>query len=329
MKKLINDPERVVEEMLEGLIMANNDKIRLLDGESIVIRKEAPVKAKVALVSGGGSGHEPAHAGYVGEGMLDAACVGAVFTSPTPNQIVKAIEAVDRGSGVLLIVKNFDGDIMNFEMAAQITRLNGTKVSKVIVNDDLSINDITRRRGIAGTVFVHKIAGAKAELGGTLEGTQRIAEKVIANVRSMGIALNSCILPEAGKPTFSLGRGEVELGVGIHGEKGIERSSLKSADEFANIIVEKLIADLSLKPQDEVAVMINGLGGTPLMELYIIYRRVAHILQDLRVRIYRSYIGEYMTSLEMAGCSITFLRLDEELRRLLLAPVNVPASAIF
>lgn len=329
MKKLINDPGRVVEEMLEGLIMANNDKIRLLDGESIVIRKEAPVKAKVALVSGGGSGHEPAHAGYVGEGMLDAACVGAVFTSPTPNQIVKAIEAVDRGSGVLLIVKNFDGDIMNFEMAAQITRLNGTKVSKVIVNDDLSINDITRRRGIAGTVFVHKIAGAKAELGGTLEGTQRIAEKVIANVRSMGIALNSCILPEAGKPTFSLGRGEVELGVGIHGEKGIERSSLKSADEFANIIVEKLIADLSLKPQDEVAVMINGLGGTPLMELYIIYRRVAHILQDLRVRIYRSYIGEYMTSLEMAGCSITFLRLDEELRRLLLAPVNVPASAIF
>lgn len=329
MKKLINDPGRVVEEMLEGLIMANNDKIRLLDDESIVIRKEAPVKAKVALVSGGGSGHEPAHAGYVGEGMLDAACVGAVFTSPTPNQIVKAIEAVDGGSGVLLIVKNFDGDIMNFEMAAQITRSNGTKVSKVIVNDDLSINDMTRRRGIAGTVFVHKIAGAKAELGGTLEGTQRIAEKVIANIRSMGIALNSCILPEAGKPTFSLGRGEVELGVGIHGEKGIERSPLKSADEFANIIVEKLIADLSLKPQDEVAVMVNGLGGTPLMELYIIYRRVAHILQDLRIRTYRSYVGEYMTSLEMAGCSITFLRLDEELRRLLLAPVNVPASAIF
>lgn len=325
MKKLINNPDRVVEEMLEGLVMANNDKIRLLDGENIVIRKEAPVKGKVALVSGGGSGHEPAHAGYVGEGMLDAACAGAVFTSPTPNRIVKAIKAVDGGSGVLLVVKNFAGDVMNFEMAAEMTRSNGTKVSKVIVNDDVSINDVARRRGIAGTVFVHKIAGAKAELGGTLEETQKIAEKVIANVRSMGVALTSCTLPKAGKPTFTLGDGEVELGVGIHGEKGIQRSPLKSADEFANIIVEKLIKDLSLKLQDEVAVMINGLGGTPLMELCIIYRRVAHILQDLGVRIFKSYIGEYMTSLEMAGCSVTFLRLDEEFRKLLLAPANVPA----
>ncbi|GAQ25173.1 dihydroxyacetone kinase subunit DhaK [Tepidanaerobacter syntrophicus] len=328
MKKVINNPENVVEEMLEGMAAAYPQYVRKLDGFDVMIRTNAPVKGKVALVSGGGSGHEPSHAGFVGKGMLDAAVAGAVFTSPTPDQIYEAIKAVDGGAGVLLIIKNYTGDIMNFEMAAEMAEGDGVNIEKVVVNDDVAVEDslyTTGRRGIAGTVFVHKIAGAKAEAGGTLVEVKNTAEKVINNVRSMGFALTPCTVPAAGKPNFTLGEDEMEIGIGIHGEPGTMRTSIMKADEIVDHLLDKITKDLPYEAGDEVAVMVNGLGATPLMEQFIMNRRVSEVLKEKKIKVYKTFIGEFMTSLEMAGASITLLKLDEELKTLLDASADTPA----
>jgi len=328
MKKLINNPESVVKEMIEGLLEAHPNYLRKLENINVIVRKDAPVEGKVGLVSGGGSGHEPAHAGYVGYGMLDAACPGEVFTSPTPDQIYEAIKAVNGGKGVLLIIKNYTGDVMNFEMARDMAQMDGIEVDEVIVNDDVAVENSTwtqGRRGIAGTVFVHKIAGAKAQEGASLQEVKRVAEKVIANVRSMGMALTPCTVPAAGKPSFTLQEDEMEIGIGIHGEPGTHREKIKPVDEIVEHLMDKIINDLPYKSGDEVAVMINGMGGTPLMELYIANRKVAEILKEKDIKVYKTYVGEFMTSLEMSGFSITLLKLDEELKALLDAKADTPA----
>lgn len=328
MKKLINNPNEVVTEMIEGMILAHPDKLKNLEGTSVIARKDAPVAGKVGIVSGGGSGHEPSHAGYVGKGMLDAAVCGEVFTSPTPDQVYEAIKAVDSGNGVLLIIKNYTGDVMNFEMAAEMAEAEGIKVAKVVVNDDVAVENstyTTGRRGIAGTVFVHKIAGAKAQKGASLEEVEAVANKVIENVRSMGMALTPCIVPAAGKPGFHLGDNEMEIGMGIHGEPGIEKTELKSADEVAEILLNKILEDMKLSSNDKVAVMINGLGATPVMELYIVNRKVSHLLQERGIQVHETFVGNFMTSLEMAGCSVTLLKLDDELAELLDAECDTVA----
>lgn len=327
-KKLINSVENVVEDMLQGFVAAYPQYVERVDGTNVVARAGGPVKGKVGLVSGGGSGHEPAHGGFVGHGMLDAAVAGAVFTSPTPDQVYAGIKAADGGAGVLLVIKNYTGDIMNFEMAGEMAQAEGIEVASVVVNDDVAVENstwTTGRRGIAGTIFVHKIAGAKAEAGGSLQEVKAVAEKVIANVRSMGMALTPCIVPAAGKPGFHLGEDEVEIGMGIHGEPGTHREAIRPAAEIAAHLTRKVMDDLGLKPGDEVAVLINGLSGTPMMELMIINKTVSEMLREARVRTYRTIVGEYMTSLEMAGCSVTILRLDKELKALLDAPAETPA----
>lgn len=328
MKKLINSPEFVVEEMLEGIVMAHPDYVRKLENADVLVRRNSPIARKVALVSGGGSGHEPAHGGYVGKGMLDAAVAGAVFTSPTPDQVYEAIKAVDGGSGVLLVVKNYTGDIMNFDMASEMAEMDGIKVESVVVNDDVAVENslyTAGRRGIAGTIFVHKIAGAKAETGASLEEVRVVAEKVIANIRSMGMALTPCIVPEAGKPNFTLAEDEVEIGMGIHGEPGTHRETLKPVDEVVHHMVGRILNDMPLDPGVEVAVMVNGLASTPLMELYLVNRKVHKMLEEKGVKVYKTFVGEFMTSLEMAGCSVTLLKLDDELKVLLDAPADTPA----
>ncbi|MGL5416150.1 MAG: dihydroxyacetone kinase subunit DhaK [Clostridium sp.] len=331
MKKLINKPEEVLEDMLVGLEYAHEDYLRRLDGYDVLVRKNAPIEGKVSLISGGGSGHEPAHAGYIGTGMLDGAVCGAVFTSPTPNQIYEAIKAVDSGEGTLLIIKNYTGDVMNFEMAKEMAEMEDIKVEAVIVNDDVAVEDslyTAGRRGIAGTVFVHKIAGAKAESGGNLKEVKEIAEKVIKNVRSMGMALSSCIVPEAGKANFSLAEDEIEIGMGIHGEPGTHREKIETADKVAEQLVEKILKDIEIKENEEVAVMVNGLSGTPLMELYIINKKVREILNSKNIKVYKTFVGEYMTSLEMAGCSVSILKIDSELKELLDAKADTPAFKV-
>jgi len=328
MKKVINDPEQVVEEMLQGMIAAHPQYVRRVQGFNVLVRANSPVTGKVALVSGGGSGHEPSHGGFVGRGMLDGAVAGAVFTSPTPDQVYEAVKAVDGGKGVLLVIKNYTGDVMNFEMAAELAAADGVQVDKVIVNDDVAVENSTwtvGRRGIAGTVFVHKIAGAKAETGAELAEVKRVAEKVIANVRSMGMALAPCTVPAAGKPSFTLAENEIEIGMGIHGEPGTHRETIRSADEIATHLAEKIFADNPLQAGDAVALMINGLGATPLMELYIVAHKVTALLAAKQVKLVKTFVGNYMTSLEMAGFSISVLKLDEELQKLLLAPADTPA----
>ncbi|KEH94295.1 dihydroxyacetone kinase [Clostridium botulinum C/D str. BKT12695] len=331
MKKIINDPNLVVDQMLEGMVAAHPEYIKKLDNADVLVRKNGPARGKVALVSGGGSGHEPAHGGYVGEGMLDAAVAGAVFTSPTPDQIYEAIKAVDGGNGVLLVIKNYSGDVMNFEMAQDMADMDGIKVESVVVNDDVAVENSTftaGRRGIAGTVFVHKIAGAKAETGASLEEVKNVAEKVINNVRSMGMALSSCIVPAAGKPNFTLGEDEVEIGMGIHGEPGTHREKLRSADEITEHLVNKILEDIKIESGEEVAVMINGLSSTPLMELYIVNKKVSELLKEKGIKVHKTFVGEYMTSLEMAGFSISLLKLDKELKELLDAKADTPAFKI-
>jgi phosphoenolpyruvate---glycerone phosphotransferase subunit DhaK len=328
MKKLINDVDFVVEDMLVGIVAAHPEYVKKLENANVLVRATSPIKGKVALVSGGGSGHEPAHGGYVGKGMLDAAVAGAVFTSPTPDQVYEAIKAVDGGAGVLLVIKNYTGDVMNFEMAKDMAEMDGIKVDSVVVNDDVAVENSTwtaGRRGIAGTIFIHKIAGAKAEAGGSLEEVKSVAEKVIANVRSMGMALSSCTVPAAGKPNFNLGENEVEIGMGIHGEPGTHREELKPVSEIVDHIVGKILDDMKLSSGNEVAVMVNGLCSTPLMELYIANKRVNEILNDKGIKIHKTFVGEFMTSLEMAGFSISILKLDSELKQLLDAPADTPA----
>lgn len=326
MKKIINKPEDVVNEMLEGLVKSGKEYIKRLEGYNVIVRAEKD--DKVALVSGGGSGHEPSHAGYVGYGMLDAAVAGEVFTSPTPDQILEAIKAVDSKKGVLLIIKNYSGDIMNFDMAAEMAEMEGIEVQKVVVNDDVAVENstyTTGRRGVAGTVFVHKIAGAAAESGMEISKVKEIANRVIANVRTMGMSLGPCTVPALGKPSFSLEENEIEMGLGIHGEPGTHKEELRSADELSEYMVGKILEDIEISKDEEVAVMINGLGATPLMELYIVNRKVNELLAAKGIVIDKTYVGNYMTSIEMPGFSITILKLDNELKSLLKSKANTLA----
>ena len=317
MKKLINKVDDVEREMIEGLAKAAPKKLRKLDEGNIIVR--TPKKeGKVALVSGGGSGHEPAHGGYVGNGMLDCAVAGSVFTSPTPDQIYEGIKAVATDAGVLAIVKNYTGDVLNFEMAIDMAKDEGVNADYVIVNDDVAVKDslyTTGRRGVAGTIFVHKIAGARAEEGASLAEVKACAESVIKNVRSMGIAIAPCTVPAAGKHGFTLAEDEVEIGIGIHGEPGTSREKMLSANEAAKRLLDTILADLDYSGK-EVVVLVNGMGATPLMELYIINSFVQDYLKEKGVKVYDTMVGNYMTAIEMAGFSLTLLRLDEDMKRL-------------
>ena len=326
MKKIINDVENVEQEMIEGLVKSRPQKLEKLEAGNIVVHKERK-QGKVALVSGGGSGHEPAHGGYVGRGMLDAAVAGPVFTSPTPDMVYEGIKAVATDAGVLCIVKNYTGDVMNFEMAVDMAKDDDIKADYVVVNDDVAVEDssfTTGRRGVAGTILVHKIAGARAEEGGTLEEVKAVAEKVIANVRTMGMAIQPCTVPAAGKPGFELPEDEMEIGIGIHGEPGTHREKLLKANEIAKQLLDKILADIDYSGK-EVAVIVNGMGATPLMELYIVNNFVQDYLKEKNVKVYDTMVGNYMTSIEMAGFSLTLLRLDDELKRLYDAPADTAA----
>jgi dihydroxyacetone kinase-like protein len=327
-KKLINDAADVVAEALVG-VEAAHPQLRIDHANKIVYRGDAPRPGKVGLISGGGSGHEPLHAGFVGPGMLDAACCGEVFTSPVPDQMLAATKAVDGGAGVLHIVKNYTGDVMNFEMAAELAAAEtGVEVVSVVTDDDVAVQDSTwtaGRRGVGVTVLLEKIAGAAAEEGRPLKEVADVAREVNANGRSMGIALTSCTVPANGKPTFELGETEMEVGVGIHGEPGRSRQPLAPARDVAHLLVDPILEDLPFRSGDRVIAFVNGLGGTPLIELYLMYGEVAKILSDHGVTSVRSLVGPYITSLDMAGCSVTLLKLTDELLRLWDAPVNTPA----
>ncbi len=328
MKKLINKPEDVVKQSLAGVAAAHSDLVKVYYDPNFVVRADAPVQGKVGVISGGGSGHEPMHGGLVGMGMLDAACPGDVFTSPTPDQMEAATKAVDGGAGVLHIVKNYTGDVMNFEMAAEICQAEGIEVEAVVIDDDVAVQDslyTAGRRGVGTTVLAEKICGAAAERGDDLKKVADLCRKVNANGRSMGMALTSCTVPAAGKPTFDIGDDEMEIGIGIHGEPGRERMKLKSAKEIVEMMAKAVIADLPFKSGDQVIAMINGMGGTPLIELYLIYNEVNEICQGKGITIARRLVGNYITSLEMAGYSVTLLKADDELLELWDAPVHTPA----
>lgn len=332
MKKVINAADKVVEEQLRGMELAHPDLIWVIPEHNVVVRADAPVQGKVALVSGGGSGHEPTHGGYVGAGMLDAACAGEVFTSPTPEQMLVATKAVDGGAGVFYVVKNYTGDVLNFEMAGELAQAEGIQTDYVVTNDDVAVEDSTYtsgRRGIAGTIFVHKIAGAAADAGKDLAGVKEVAGRVNANMRSMGMALTSCIPPERGEPIFDIADDEMEIGMGIHGEPGTVRKRVEPASRIVDELAAKVLGDTVDFGGSEVSVMVNGLGATPLMELYIAYARLAEVLKQEGVQVYKTYVGEYMTSLEMAGFSITLLKLDEEMKGYLDAPCRVAAARPF
>lgn len=316
MKKLINDPQEVVRESLEGVALAHGDLVRVSFDPVYVARRDAPVRGKVGIVSGGGSGHEPMHGGYVGRGMLDAAVPGQVFTSPTPDQIEAATRAVDGGAGVLHIVKNYTGDILNFEMAAELCQIQGLSIEAVVINDDVAVENslyTAGRRGVGATVLAEKICGAAAERGYDLARVAALCRKVNDSARSMGMALTSCTVPAAGKPTFELGGGEMEMGIGIHGEPGRERMPVEPVSRIVQRMTEAILGDLPSLSRSPVIAMVNGLGGTPLIELYIAYRELERELKARGITIARRLVGNYMTSLEMAGCSITLLRADEEM----------------
>lgn len=323
MKKFMNGVDTILTESLDGFVAAHGDILVLGEGHKFV-RRAALKPGKVALISGGGSGHEPLHGGLVGHGMLDAACPGQVFTSPTPDQMLEAAQAVDTGAGCLFIVKNYEGDVMNFEMAAEMA----DNVATVITNDDVAVENssyTTGRRGVAGTLVVEKIVGAAAEEGRDLAALKVLGEKVNAATRSMGVALTSCTVPAAGKPTFDIGDGEMEFGVGIHGEPGRRRDALKSADAIAGEIVGAIVSDLGDAAKGEALLFVNGFGGTPLMELYLMYNAARRMLEASGVTIARSLVGDFVTSLDMAGCSITVTMLDAETKRLWDAPVHTAA----
>ncbi|WP_134131886.1 dihydroxyacetone kinase subunit DhaK [Kribbella pratensis] len=328
MKKLINDPADVVSEALQGMAAAHPDRLRVDLENRIVYRKDAPRPGKVGLISGGGSGHEPMHGGFVGLGMLDAACAGEVFTSPVPDQMMAATKAVDAGAGVLHIVKNYTGDVMNFEMAAELAAADaGTEVLSVVTNDDVAVQDslyTAGRRGVGVTVLLEKIVGAAAEEGRPLQEVADLAKKVNDNGRSMGMALTSCTVPAAGKPTFELAENEMEVGIGIHGEPGRQRLPLAPARDIAAMLVDPVVSDLPYQQGDSVIAFVNSMGGTPLLELYLMYNEVAQLLDRAGITVARSLVGNYITSLEMAGCSVTLLKADDELVRLWDAPVNTP-----
>ncbi len=327
MKKLINKPEDVVKEELAGMQAAHPDLIRVDVDLQVIVRKDAPIRGKVGVISGGGSGHEPMHGGYVGRGMLDAACPGAVFTSPVPDQMLAATKAVDGGAGVLHVVKNYTGDVMNFDMAAELARAEGIEVESVLTNDDVAVQDslyTAGRRGVGVTVLLEKIVGGLAETGAPLAQVAALGRKVNDQGRSMGMALTSCTVPTAGKPTFELGDDEMEIGIGIHGEPGRHRVKLAPADDITEMLAVPVIEDLGLKAGEQVLAFVNGMGGTPLIELYVVFNALNRILHGRQISIARSFVGSYITSLEMAGCSITLLRLDDELIKYWDAPVHTP-----
>ncbi len=351
MKKLINNPDDFVRESLEGMAQAHPELIKIHFDPNFIYRADAPIANKVALVSGGGSGHEPLHGGFVGRGMLDAACPGEVFTSPTPDQMLDAAKVVNSGSGVLNIVKNYSGDVMNFELAAELALSEGIQVANILIDDDVAVKDslyTQGRRGVGTTVLAEKICGAAAEQGYNLKQLANLCRRVNLNGRSMGMALTSCTPPAKGSPMFELGEQEIEFGIGIHGEPGRQRLPLGSADEMAEMLarsiiedpaytrtlrewneeqeewVESEITDPPLNPGARVLAFVNSMGGTPLSELYIIYRKLAQICSQQKIQIVRSLVGPYITSLEMLGCSITLLKLDDELLQLWDAPVKTP-----
>jgi phosphoenolpyruvate---glycerone phosphotransferase subunit DhaK len=349
MKKLINQPDDFVRESLAGMALAHADLIKVNYEPTFVYRADAPVQGKVAIISGGGSGHEPLHTGFVGRGMLDAACPGEVFTSPTPDQMLAAAQQVDGGAGILYIVKNYSGDLMNFEMATELARSEGIRTLNIIIDDDVAVKDslyTQGRRGVGTTVVAEKICGAAAEQGYDLPQLASLCRKVNLHGRSLGVALSSCTVPAKGTPTFALGDNEIELGIGIHGEPGIERVSMKSGDEITEILARSLIDDnlysrtvrewdetkagwvdvellnKPLQKGDRILAYVNSMGGTPVSELYLVYRKLAEICEQEGLQIVRNLIGPYMTSLEMQGCSITLLKLDDEMLRLWDAPVK-------
>jgi dihydroxyacetone kinase-like protein len=328
MKKIINDPSDVVDESLAGLAAAHADLLRVQVDPTCVVRIDAPRTGKVGVVSGGGSGHEPLHGGFVGMGMLDAACPGAVFTSPTPDPILAATQAVDGGAGVLHIVKNYTGDVLNFETAAELAATEGIEVESVVIDDDVAVKDslyTAGRRGVGGTVLVEKIVGAAAERGDGLEAVAELCRRVNANVRSMGMALTSCTVPHAGRPTFELGAGEMEIGIGIHGEPGRERLPLEPANAIVERLLDPIVDDLPFDADDRTLLFVNGMGGTPLMELYLAYGHAERVLAGRDIVVERRLVGNYITALEMQGMSITLLRLDDEMVELWDAPVHTPA----
>ena len=329
MKKIINNPTDVVSEALMGMQAAYPDKLVYTPKMEVISRKEKKTD-KVAVISGGGAGHEPLHAGFVGKGMLDAAISGNVFSSPSPDRIGSANEQVSCGKGVLMVIKNYSGDIMNFGLSADLAEMDDIEVAQVIVKDDVAVPDReegTGRRGIAGTVFVHKIAGAKAEQGASLAEVKAAAEKAVRNIRTMGVAMTPCILPAVGKPGFQIADDEIEIGMGIHGEQGVETTKIKSAKEIAEILVGRILDDYDYSGS-EVAVLVNGLGGTPLMELYILNMEVQKLLEEKGIKAYRTFVGNYCTAIDMTGASVTLMKLDDELKELLDAPCDTPALKI-
>ncbi|AZA12400.1 dihydroxyacetone kinase subunit DhaK [Corynebacterium gerontici] len=330
MKKLINSPKDVVRESVEGFVAAHTQVEAQYD-PIVVHRSEPKAHGKVGLVSGGGSGHEPLHAGYVGSGMLDAAVPGPVFTSPTPDPILAAAKLADHGAGVVFIVKNYTGDVLNFDTAAELAEFEDIEVRQVIVNDDVAVEDslyTAGRRGVAGTVLVEKLAGAAAERGDSLDQVVEVAEKAVANVRSMGVALSACTVPHVGKPSFDLEDDEVEIGIGIHGEPGRKRIPMSSADSITDQLLDPILADMNLQASDRVIALVNGMGGTPSSELYIVYRRLAQRLEDLNIHIARGLVGNFVTSLEMQGASLTLMKVDDAMLELFDAPYDTPMKGL-
>ncbi|MBU8812129.1 dihydroxyacetone kinase subunit DhaK [Mycolicibacterium goodii] len=327
MKKLINDPADVIADALRGMAIAHPE-LRIDHTNRIVYRGDAPVAGKVGLISGGGSGHEPLHGGFVGAGMLDAACAGEVFTSPVPDQMLEATKNVDSGAGVVHIVKNYTGDVMNFEMAAELAAAEGITVESVIIDDDVAVRDSTftaGRRGVGATVLVEKIAGAAADQGRSVTEVADVARRVNAAARSMGVALTSCTVPAVGHPTFDLPDDQIEVGIGIHGEPGRDRVPLQPARAVAELMTEPILSDIDFTGGDGVILFVNSMGATPLIELYVMYAEFAAILDKAGIRVARSLVGPYITSLDMAGCSVTLLKADDDLLRLWDHPVNTPA----
>ena len=328
MKKLINDPFAVVDETIEGLLLAYPNHLkRAPDSSRVLMRADGPIPNKVAIVTGGGSGHIPVFLGYVGPGLLDAVSIGNVFSSPSPEDMLAATVAAHGGRGVLYLFGNYSGDVMNFAMAAEMAEVEGITVATSLVKDDVisaPVAEMDRRRAVAGLFFAYKIAGARAEERADLQQVKAAADKAIFNTRSMGVALSPCTIPAAGKPTFTLGEDEMELGMGIHGEPGLQRSKLMPADQVAQAMIERILPDLPFARGDEVAVLLNGLGATPPEELFILYRRANQLLTEAGLKVHKAFVGEYATSMEMAGASISLLKLDDELKRLLDAPAYSP-----
>lgn len=325
MKKIINEKENIINQMLKGLQKANEDKVKINEELKIVYRKNLPIKGKVGLISGGGSGHEPAHAGYVGDGMLDCAICGEIFTSPTPDQVLEAIKLADSGEGVFMVIKNYTGDVMNFEMAKDMAEMEGIKVDYIIVNDDVAVEDstyTTGRRGIAGTVFVHKVLGAMARSGKSLEEMKAMAEKIVKNIKSMGMAVKPCINPISGKESFELSEEDMEIGIGIHGEPGIKQEKLKSADEISKELLDYILKDFE-NLDGEFVLMVNGMGQTTEMELFVVNNFAYDYLKEKNISIKKTYLGNFMTSMDMAGFSLTLFKVDDEILKLLEEDVDV------